>query len=86
MVVRVNVKTDGVPQTYLIDTEELPEGNTKSAIEYVLSGAGEKKQFGPRIEVNRYGEIIQDGYEMNEDLSEASINDDTPEIYAITNY
>lgn len=87
MIVRVNIATEAGGESYLVDTDDIQNDNVKNAIEYLVEKDNTEmgsKKFGDYITVV-YGELIQDGYVVSNELNDIAINDDIPEASVITN-
>jgi len=81
MKVRINISTDAEPQSYLVDLGSVLDTNLKDAIIHCMNSPKTCKTFGQYEVV--YGTIIQNGYEMNEQIRQIS-EDTVIEIPVIT--
>lgn len=79
MKVRVNVDTQYEAQSYLVETDDIPTIEVRKAIEFVLENPRGSTTFTNRIQVIN-GKILQDGYEMMEDLERARIDENVPSV------
>lgn len=81
MKLRVNISTESAPVSYLVETDNIKSEDLKEALLFTVGSVGKtghSKSFG-RYEVI-HGMIIQQGYEMNEELRMASEDETIPEI------
>jgi len=79
MKVRVNVNTEYEAQSYLVETDHIRTPEVRKAIEFAVDNPSGTKRFSDFIQVVN-GEILQDGYAMNEDLRNAAIGEDAPNV------
>lgn len=79
MKARVNVKTEYEAQSYLVETDRIRTPEVRKAIEFAVENPNGTIRFTNQIQVVN-GEILQDGYEMNEDLRNAAIDEDVPNV------
>lgn len=84
MKARVNVDTEYEAQSYLIETDRIQTPEVRKAIEFAVQNPKGTKRFSNQIQVVS-GQILQDGYEMMEDLERARLHEGVPSVSVETN-
>lgn len=79
MKVRINVNTEYEAQSYLVETDRIHAPRYREAIEFAAENPNGTKTFSNFVQVVN-GEILQDGYAINEDLLNAAIEEDVPNV------